>query len=508
SHAADHRPDKIAIRFEGEEITYAAFEQQISRLAWVLKNTLAVATGDRIGHLAFNNPLCLALVFACARIGAILVPLNFRLAENELAYLLQDAGARVLFTDDAFAPMCANVSLLPHGCKLVALEATDLPADCICLHELMDAAPQQGSESRAANAEAPLLIVYTSGTTGQPKGVVLDHNAIRWNALNSQHMHGFTHDDHVLTLLPFFHVGGINIQTLPAFHFGATVTLQRQFDPAHVLATIVEQKPTLTVLVPTQMQALAELPQWESANLSSLRAVTTGSTLVDTTLLNIWRARGIRTLQIYGCTESSPIAINQAIDELESPLGSVGKPAKYCQVRLVDEQGEMVPVTHKGEIQLRGPNVMREYWQKPQATAASLRDGWFATGDIGYSDAAGNYFVVDRIKNMIISGGENIYPAELEQILLEHPDIEQAAVVGLPDARWGEIAAAAIVKQSASQLDAAAVLRLFEGRVGHYKHPRQIIFMPDLPRNAMGKLLYADVRSRLQTASGVSDPVS
>jgi fatty-acyl-CoA synthase len=494
-HRASHTPDKIAIRFEGEEISYREFERRVTRLASVLSNTLGVKSGTRVAHLAYNNPIFLLLIFACARIGAVLVPLNFRLSANEISWLLQDCGASVLFCDHEFLPICKEAGTMPLGCQLLLLEAATEQANCASLLQLMDAQPEAATQYPVVSPDTPLLIVYTSGTTGRPKGVVLDSLTIRWNALNSRHMHGLSHRDHILCLLPFFHVGGINIQTLPALRCGACVTLVRQFDPALILDMLVEQKPTLVVLVPTQMRALAELPQWETADLSSLRAVSTGSTLVDSALLNKWRAHGIPSLQVYGCTESSPIAINQTINDPQSPRGTAGRAARYCDVRLVDEHNKEVPPGQNGEIQLRGPNIMRGYWNNPQATKEALKDGWLATGDVAYSDEQGYFFVVDRIKNMIISGGENIYPAELENILLEHPEIDQAAVVGLPDPHWSEIVAAAIVRRPGSLLDADTVLDLFEGRVGHFKHPRKILFLADLPRNTMGKLLYQELRA-------------
>ncbi|MBT8080473.1 MAG: AMP-binding protein [Gammaproteobacteria bacterium] len=497
SHAASRSPDKVAIHFQGSRISYAQFDQLIDRLTWLLRYRFHVSAGERVAHLALNNPVFLALIFACARIGAIVVPINFRLARPELAFLFDDARPTLLFGDSDLLTDCTGGGILPSGCRLISLDESPVTARCDSLSTLLEESRREQSRSEGSDPTAPLLVVYTSGTTGKPKGAVLDQNALRWNALNSQHMHSLSESDHILTVLPFFHVGGINIQTLPGFHFGATVTLLPTFSAEQVLETITTGRPTLTVLVPTQMRALAELAQWREADLTSLRAVTTGSTMVDRGLLESWQAHDVKTLQVYGCTESSPIAIHQCMDDTESALGSVGKAARYCNVRIVDETGVPVPPGSRGEIQLRGPNILRYYWNNPDATAAALHDGWLSTGDIGYQGEAGEYYVVDRIKNMVISGGENIYPAEIERTLLQHPDIEEAAVVGLPDPKWGEIVAAVIVTRSESQLDTDNVREYLDGKVGNYKLPRRIAFLSELPRNAMGKTDYKAVRSSI-----------
>ncbi len=495
AHAASRAPDKVAIRYQGDEISYAQLEHLVGRLAWLLRHRFGIEAGQRVAHLALNSPLFLALVFACARIGAILVPLNYRLARPELAHLLDDAGPSVLLGQSALLTECIAYDLVPPRCRLVSFDTA--PRDCVQLAAHLEGAETEPSRPVASDPSAPLLIVYTSGTTGRPKGAVLDQNALRGNALHSQSMHALTADDHVLTALPFFHVGGINVQTLPALYCGATVTLLPTFDPNEVLAMLAETGVTLTVLVPTQMQAIAALPQWPGADLSRLRAVTTGSTTVDSGLLEVWQAHGVRTLQVYGCTESSPIAIHQDIAAADTPIDSVGRAAKYCDVRIVDEEGKPVPPMTRGELELKGPNVMRGYWNNPEATAAALRGGWLATGDIGYRDQAGHYYVVDRIKNVIITGGENVYPAEIERVLLEHPNIAEAAVVGLPDRRWGETVAAAIVTSVEDSLDETAVIDCLEGKVARYKLPRRVAFLNELPRNTMGKTDYDAVRSRL-----------
>ncbi len=490
---ADRTPEKTAIRFNGTEICYREFAADIDQTARALQ-TLGIKSGDRIGWLGFNSPAFLSALFACARTGAIMVPLNFRLAPAEHLYMLKNAGAKLCVFDPRFGASADVVAAKLKRCMLVS--STDAihaeATESLARLKLESAGVTMGE---LPGPESPLLIVYTSGTTGRPKGAVMTQRAVHWNGLNSQLMHDLRRDDHVLTTLPFFHVGGLNIQTTPALQVGATVTLIEKFQPGEFLSLVERDKPSLTVLVPTQMQAIAEHRRWRDADLSSLRCVTTGSTAVQVPLLNIWHDHDIPVIQIYGCTESGPIAIHQVLESAQSSAGSIGRPAMYCDVRIVDGKDRDVVDGEAGEFLLRGPNILKEYWKDPDATKECLQGGWLHTGDIGFRDEHGDYFVVDRKKRMIISGGENIYPSELERILLEHPAIAEAVVVGHPHKKWGEVPAVAFVSTDAAAPDEETLAGLFEGRVGHLKHPRHFVRFDALPRNAMGKVVYADVQA-------------
>ena len=492
---ADRTPEKTAIRFGGRELSYREFASDIDKAASVLQQ-MGVMKGHRVGWLGFNSPEFLSTFFACARIGAVIVPMNFRLAPREHLYILGNAGAKILFFDPRLAATAELVATKLKACKLVS--------SCGIAHEIAGASlPQLKHESDGAvsgdlvHPKNPLLIVYTSGTTGRPKGAVLTQRSIHWNALNSQLMHDLHRDDHVLTTLPFFHVGGLNIQTTPALQAGATVTLIEKFNAGEFFTLVERDRPTLTVLVPTQMRAIAEHPRWQSADLSSLRCLTTGSTMVQMPLLNIWHDHGIPVIQIYGCTESGPIAIHQVIESAHASAGSVGRPAMYCDVRIVDNDERDVADGEAGELLLRGPNLMKEYWQDPEATEAAFQGDWLRTGDIGVRDERGNYIVVDRKKRMIISGGENIYPSELERILLEHTDIVEVAVIGFPHEKWGEVPAAAYVCRGNKVPAAGTLAGLFEGRLGHMKHPRHFVHFDEFPKNAMGKVVLADLHAEV-----------
>lgn len=491
-HAA-FSPDRPAVRFVGHELTYAALAGRIrdavSRLA-----ALGVEEGDVVAFLGCNNPDMLVALFACARLNAMLMPLNWRLAPLEHARMLTHCPPRIVLVESSFL---AHAEHLRDACTDASWITI---GDAQATGFTWDGGEGESGGKRLAGpvngGDVPVLLCHTSGSTGAPKAVVLTQNAMFWNAVNSTHMHDLTSADRILTTLPMFHVGGLNIQTLPALHAGACVTLHARFDPGAVIDAIERERITLTVLVPAQLIAMMEHPRWESADLSSLRSLITGSTIVSEAFVRRVNARGLRVIQIYGSTETCPIAAYQRAEASDRKAGSAGLPALHCEVRIVDGDGNELPPGRDGEIIVRGPNVMQRYWNAPQATAATLRDGWYHSGDIGHFDDEGYLHVVSRKSDMIISGGENIYPAELEIILAECPAIREACVVGQRDERWGEIVVAVVALHPDSRMSEADVLALFAGRIARYKHPRVVRFVDALPRTELGKIK----RSALQAA--------
>jgi fatty-acyl-CoA synthase len=411
----------------------------------------------------------------------MLAPLNWRLAPPEHAFILRNAGVKVLFAQRDLAAALADETV-PDGCRLVLTDVADGKAPS--LYDLIAAAgPAPGPEGRP---DDPLLLVYTSGTTGRPKGAVLTQRALACNAANAMHMHDMTARDHVLTVLPLFHVGGLNIQTTPALQAGATVTLHDRFEPGAFLAAVAADRPTLTVLVPATISAVLGHPAWAAADLSSLRAVATGSMAVPTGLIEAIHARGVPVIQIYGSTETAPVAVYQRIHEAYDSVGCMGRPGLNTQVRVVDAAGADVGPGIAGEVLVRGEHVAGGYWSDAEATAKAFADGWFRTGDLAEYDADGRLWFKDRIKNVIISGGENIYPAEVERVLREMPGIRECQVIGRPDPRWGMVPVAAVIADPGVSRE--AVLHYFEGRLARFKHPRDLVFLAELPRNAMGKV--------------------
>jgi fatty-acyl-CoA synthase len=481
---AGFTPDKPAIRFEGGETTYAALAARIEAAAWALKHELGIRPGNRVAHLGLNSPEMLVLMFACARMGAIFTPLNWRLAPPEHAFILGHSGAAALIADSEFVGHVEKIGTIVDDMPVASIGPP--PQGWQDWNVLIDSA--QSRDPAEGTYDDPVLLVYTSGTTGRPKGALLTQSNLFWNAVNSIHMHDMTSGDHVLTTIPLFHVGGMNIQTLPCLHAGGTVTLHARFDPAETLKAIAEDRPSLTVLVPAQMSALMSLPDWDTADLSALRFVTTGSMIVPVPLIEKFHERGLAMVQIYGSTETAPVVVYQTQADAERKLGSTGRAGIHSEIRLVDKQYNEVPAGTRGEILVRGPQVMREYWGDPAATAEALRDGWYHSGDIGHLDDEGWLYVDERKKDVIISGGENIYPAELEAVLAQCEAIAEAAVVARADEQWGEIPVATVVLHEAGAMDREAVLALFDSRIARFKHPKDVLFLEALPRNVMGKV--------------------
>ena len=493
-HWAALQPDRTAVHFWGRELSYAALWARIEAASEALATTLKVGKGDRVAYLGYNHPEMLVLLFALSRIGAILVPLNFRLATPEHQGILEHAGARWLLAGAEFFEHGDKLRAALPDLSLIALEGSRsgwLEWGAITGATLRGIA--RGTAIDAADIDDdPVLIVYTSGTTGKPKGAVHTQSGLAWNAVNSAHYHDLTDADHVLTVLPMFHVGGLCIQTFPALYAGATVTLHPRFDPGAWLIDVSSRRPTLTLLVPATMRAIIDHPAWQQTDLSSLRMAAAGSSTIPDSLIAAFHARGVTVTQIYGSTETGPVSIYLRAEDARRKAGSAGKAALHAEMRLVDENDRDVPQGQVGEILVRAPNVMQGYWKDPDNP--SFRDGWFRSGDLAHQDEEGFFYVVGRSKDMIISGGENIYPAELENVLAGCADIAEAAVIGLEDAQWGEVAVVAVARKPGSALDAAGVMKLFEGALARYKHPRRVVFIESLPKNAMGKVQKFELR--------------
>ncbi len=487
-------PEKTAIHHQNRKISYGDFDRKITETAAMLSHSLKLGRGDRVAFLGQNHPRMLYLLFACARIGAIFVPLNWRLTPAEHIHMLINCGASALFVEEDYQDHCEILKQKLPRCRLVTWGGRKKPG-WLGLRHLMEMGKGHDPVPKS-NQDDPLLLIYTSGTTGFPKGAVLRRTALEYNALNSIHMHDMTHDDVIMTILPMFHVGGLNIQTMAAFSLGATVLLLQNFDVEQTINAINSDRPSLAIILPAHMAPLQAHEKWPQVDLSCFRAVTTGSCVIPKEMTRFWHDRKIPLLQVYGSSETCPIAIHQRAENAFDTEDSIGFAAKYCEARIVDDQGKDCDDDQPGEILIKGPNVMAFYWQDEDATTAALKDQWYYTGDIGYRDARGCYHFVDRKKDMIISGSENIYPAELEVVLGSHPEIREVAVVGRPDDRWGEIVVAFIVLNSASSLSQAEILDWLGPRLGRYKHPRIFHFIDEMPRNEMRKILKQDLRAR------------
>lgn len=488
---AGRTPDKIAIRFPGRDISYAALAALVERVAAALAAS-GVKRGDCVAFLGFNSTEMLALFFSCAKLGVLFMPLNWRLAAPEHKQLLEDCPPKVLIVEPGFIAQTHGIGAMLVDITLVATAGAVqgwLGWDAFLARGATSPTPDP-----AVGDDTPLLICYTSGSTGKPKGVLLTQGSIECNADNSTDMHALTPDDVILTTLPLFHVGGLNNQTTPALRAGCTLVLHPKFDPGATFDAIENDGVTLTVLVPAQLDILMASPRWAGADFSTLRMITTGSTIVPMHIIHAVHAKGVPLAQVYGSTETCPIAVYLKRDDAMRKLGSTGRVARHCQLRLVDGKGIEVQPGDTGQILIKGDNLMSGYWNAPQATAAVLIDGWYHSGDMGHEDEEGYLYVDGRCKDMIISGGENIYPAEIENLLIESPDIVEASVIGRPDQRWGEVVVAVVVRKPGCELTGEQVRKLLDGRVARYKHPREVVLVDALPKTALGKVRKEDVR--------------
>ncbi len=482
-HFASTTPDAPAVVYGGETITFAQLHQRVNVAHTVLTNTMNVQRGDRVAYMGLNHPDMLVLLFACAKIGAIFNPLNSRLVRDEYNYLLSDAQPVVCFYDAEFASMAGQVT---HGeTRFEALE------------KLADGAPAVSAETPANAGDQPLLLVYTSGTTGRPKGVLLTQDAVWANIENCHAYYGFEPGDRVQITLPLFHVGGLCILLMPALTHGATIYLHQRFDPAATFAEYESTRITITILVPAQMGVMIAMPQWATCDMSSLKCVVVGSSIIPLAHIQAFHARGIPASQIYGATETGPAAIGLELDAAMSHEGSAGTPAKRCEVQVRDPDGNTLEAGKQGEIWVKGPNILSGYWRNEEETRKVLVDGWYNTGDIGYCDPDGYYWIVDRAKDVIISGGENIYPAEVEAACALHPSVAVVAIVGRADERWGETPVAAVELNAGTSLTLDELQSFLDDKIARYKRPTDVVIYDELPRNTMGKLDKPTLRKQI-----------
>ena len=483
---AQIQPKKLAIRFgmpgQTEDFDFAKFWRRIERVTGHLQVTHGLKTGQRVAWLGLNHELQLVTLVACARLGLIFMPLNFRLAVAELKMVLQDAKPSILIHDEL------------HANAVVSL-AIDVPRSCL-LESLIATASAKNLALPAVDDCADVLLVYTSGTTGLPKGAVHTQAGLLANAKASDEAHAFKPIDVVLSTLPMFHVGGLCIQTLPALLAGVSVHLQPRFDASAWLKSVSQgelvQRPTLSLLVPATMRAVLDHAEWPSVDLQSLRGIMAGSSTLPEAYLEKFHQRGVPVGQIYGTTETGPVSVILKFQDAVQRIGFAGWPHANLELQIRDAEEQAVKPGVTGEVCVRGPNVMRGYWlAASQAAGEGLKDGWFQTGDMGYLDANGCLQIVGRNKDMIISGGENIYPAEIENALATFPGLLECAVVGLPDERWGEVPVLALVRALTAegrQLSETAVKAHLQAKIARFKLPRLVVFREELPKSALGKV--------------------
>ncbi|MGW6060758.1 o-succinylbenzoate--CoA ligase [Streptomyces sp. NPDC055189] len=471
-------PHRTALTHEGRAVSYAALHSRVLRLAHALR-ARGVRRGDRVAYLGPNHPAFLETFFAAGALGAVFVPLNTRLTAAEITYQLADAGARTLVHSPAHTPVVVEL--------LRAAQVDFLAEVGPEYEELLEHSAEEPLDE-AVGPDDVCLLMYTSGTTGRPKGAMLTHANLTWNAVNVLVDTDLTADTVALVSAPLFHAAALGMLALPVLLKGGHCLLVESFDPAGALDQVAEHKVSAMFGVPTMYERLTREPRWQVADLSSLRTLMCGGAPVPTPLIEAYAKRGLAFQQGYGMTEASPGALYLDAEHAERKAGTAGVPHFFTDIRVVRPDLSPADTGETGEVLVRGPHVMAGYWQLPDETAAAFADGWFRTGDAARVDADGFVTIADRLKDMIISGGENIYPAEVESALLAHPDVAECAVIGVPDTRWGEVPRAVVVPRDGTAPAPDDVLAFLAGRLAKYKIPKSVVCVPELPRTASGKL--------------------
>jgi len=497
AHNAARRPEKTALvdLASGRDIDYAQMDRRVGSLAGFLRGRLGIEPGDRVALLAENSSDYLEIQFACFRIGAVFVPLNWRLTVPELSYIVGDAAPKAMIHDRGFAEAAAAVQAKAGFEHRLETAADGSPSD---YEAAIGDGPYEAEMVRQEMSDLS-TIMYTSGTTGLPKGARITHGMTFVNTVNVGLPHRISADSVTLTVLPLFHTGGLNAYANPVLHAGGTVLVARRFDPEECLRLLAEPAAGVTNFlgVPANFQFMAQLPDFEKADFSHVSVFGVGAAPTPHALIEVWAARGGPLAQAYGMTETAPVVM--ALDPVDATrkIGSAGKPVLYTRTRVITEDGRPATPGERGELQVAGPNVTPGYWNKAKETAESFDGEWLKTGDAVWVDDEGYYYIVDRWKDMYISGGENVYPAEVENVLYRLDGIAEAAVIGIPDERWGEVGCAVVVCREGEVLEPQSILDHCAGQLARFKQPRRILFTDALPRNATGKVLKHELHRML-----------
>lgn len=496
-----YTPDDLAIVDAGKDphrsFTYRDMNSRANRLANWLRDGAEVAKGDRVAILAHDGVEHLDTFFACGKLGAIHVPLNWRLHWRELLDLMHDTTPRVLIFSDEFKEAAAHLAEASASIQhLLHIDGDGLPNSRYFEKTLIDSQLRPVTTEDVTEEDIACLI-FTGGTTGLPKGAQISHRMIGWNTLNTV-IHDLRHGDITVNTFPLFHTGGLLVYTTPLLILGGTVILMRRFRPDKLLSLLQEYAATIYAGVPTMYQMMMNAPNWADADLSSLRFCTSGGAPLPVQLVKIFQQeKGIQFKQGFGMSEFGPGVFALAQEDAIRKAGSIGRPNFFVDARIVDEDNKAVPPNTIGELVLRGPSLSSGYFNKPEESANAVdAGGWFHTGDLATCDEEGYFFIVDRKKDLFISGGENIYPAEIEKVIYDHADVAMCAVVGVPDDKWGEVGKAFVVLKQGATLTEAALLDFLQHHLAGYKVPRYIEFVDSLPISGAGKVLKRELVTR------------
>lgn len=486
---AVYSPQKVAFKeYEtGRTLTFRALNRVGNRLSNRLTNDYGIKKGDRVAVLAENCLEYLVLFVAAQKMGCILVPINYRLAGAEVDYLLENADPKLLIFESKFTHKVSSAARrkIPFQMALNDLSMLCDPGVVSPGDEFF--------ESELLAGDDPIFILYTSGTTGFPKGALYTHKMLFWNSMNTALSLTINSESRTVNCMPPFHTGGWNVLTTPLFHHGGYSCLMKSFDAGKVLTLIEREEATIFMGVPTMLKMMADLPEFNKADLRTLYYVIVGGEPMPLHLIEKWHQKKVPVRQGYGMTEVGPNLTSLHQRDAIRKMGSIGLPNFYVESKIVDDSALQCTPSRTGELLLRGPMVTPGYWKNPAATESAFSKGWFKTGDRVREDEEGYLFVVDRIKNMYISGGENVYPAEVERVLLAHPNVNEAVVVGVPDEDWGEVGSAFIVlNESVPPTD---LLTHCRSKLAKFKVPKSLVILESLPKNDTGKINRSALKS-------------
>jgi fatty-acyl-CoA synthase len=488
------QPQKLALICEEANYTYQHTNARVNQVANLL-DEIGIKKEERIAVLSYNSNQLIEVCFAAAKMGIIVVPLNFRLAEQEMEFILNHSGSRTLVFDESFKDLVASLKakVADRHARYLCV-GKGVPGWAINYEKEIEKMPVTEPVARPhAGGEDAHMIMYTSGTTGLPKGIILSHRKTFFNVLNADIYYGLTPNDILLVTRALFHSGGLLVEALPTLYKGGTIIIRKKFRPLEILEAIERYRVTVLEAPATLFKFILEQCDMEKYDMSSLRCCFTGGERVPPSLIRGYQKRGISISQLYGQTETSTVTWLPP-REAARKIGSVGIPVFHGDVRIVNAEGRKVKPGEVGEIIVSGPILMTGYWKKDSLTGETIKEGWLYTGDLAKTDEDGFFYIVDRKKDMFISGGENIYPAEVEKVFLEDPRISDAAVIGIGDEKWGEVGKAFIVLREGEKMTEEEALDVCAGRIGKYKIPKSVEFMAELPKTAAQKIMRYKLR--------------
>lgn len=492
---AERTPDKLAMvdADTGRTFTYAQFNERANRFASFLKEELGIQQGDRVSLLAQNCSDYYEILFACGKMGAMLNTLNWRLAVPELEYIINDCAPRALVYEPAFAPAVDALRPLIN-CEFFIVLGDKAPEGETTYEGALVAGSPEGVPMPPLKYTDTWAILYTSGTTGRPKGAQVTYGNFFYNAVGMGRAIDLTSEDVNLNVLPTFHAGGLGLYAGPVLHAGGTLVVMRAFDPGEFLRLMQEWQVTVLLLVPSIYLILSQFPDLDKYDLSTVRHWGSGGSSLPPSLVQQYAQKDIIIQQGFGMTETGPTVF--IIDQQNAlrKAGSVGKPVLHTDVCIMDRDLNVMGPGEVGELCIRGGNVTTGYWNRPEATAEALIDGWLHSGDAAMYDEEGFYYIVDRWKDMFISGGENVYPAEVENVIYHHPAVAEVAVIGVPHPKWQEVGRALVVVKEGHTLTEKEVIEFCQSRLARYKIPKSVVFVDALPRTAAGKVLKRELR--------------